>query len=117
MIALLFICLAVPASTALLLMLFRTSVNQANARWVACCGSIVALAFSVFLLIQYRASAIHPLETNSAPAVSSAEASSAIQPRAEFRRPWLSSGSMQLEMYFGVDGISVTMIALTALLT
>jgi len=117
MIALLFICLALPAATALLLMLFRTSLNQTNARWIACCGSVAALAISVGLLIQYKSATAPSLESGAAPAVSSADAASAIHPRAEFRRPWLTSGSMQLEMYFGVDGISVTMIALTALLT
>ncbi len=117
MIALLFICLALPAATALLLMLFRTSLNQSNARWIACCGSVAALAISVGLLIQYKSAAVPSLASGAAPAVSSADASSAIHPRAEFRRPWLTSGAMQLEMYFGVDGISVTMIALTTLLT
>ena len=117
MIALLFICLALPAATALLLMLFRTSLNQSNARWIACCGSVAALAISVGLLIQYKSATVPSLESGAAPAMSSADALSAIHPRAEFRRPWLTSGKMQLEMYFGVDGISVTMIALTALLT
>ena len=117
MIALLFICLGLPAATALLLMLFRTSLNQSNARWIACCGSVAAFVFSVFLLIQYRAALVDSPVSGSMSALSSADPSSAIHPRAEFRRPWLTSGSMQLEMYFGVDGISVTMIALTALLT
>jgi NADH:ubiquinone oxidoreductase subunit 4 (subunit M) len=60
MIALLFISLAIPAATALLLMLFRTSLNQSNARWVACCGSVAAMLFSGLLLLQYRTQFVRP---------------------------------------------------------
>jgi len=118
MIALLFISLAIPAATALLLMLFRTSLNQSNARWIACCGSVAALLFSVLLLVQYRTQFVHPLENGVLPIASSVDPTSAIQPRVEYRQPWLKTGErMQLEMYFGLDGISVTMIALTTLLS
>jgi NADH-quinone oxidoreductase subunit M len=118
MIVLLFICLGVPAFAAVLLMLFRSSLNQGSSRWIACVGSVVTLICSVALLLQYRDVAIHPLETGHEPAVSTAPEGAAVQPRVEFRRPWLNSGSgMQLEMYFGLDGISAAMIALTALLT
>lgn len=118
MIALLFISLAIPAGTALLLMLFRTSLNQSNARWVACCGSVAAMLFSGLLLLQYRTQFVRPLEAGVIPIASSVDAASAIQPRVEYRQPWLKTGEhMQLEMYFGLDGISVTMIALTTLLT
>ena len=118
MIALLFISLMIPAATALLLMLFRTSLNQSSARWVACCGSVAALLFSVLLLVQYRAQVVDPLESGTTPVASSVDPASSIQPRVEYRQPWLKTGErMQLEMYFGLDGISVTMIALTTLLT
>ena len=118
MIALLFISLSIPAATALLLMLFRTSLNQSSARWVACCGSVAALLFSGLLLVQYEAQVVDPLESGLIPLASSADSASAIQPRVEYRQPWLKTGErMQLEMYFGLDGISVTMIALTTLLT
>jgi NADH-quinone oxidoreductase subunit M len=118
MIALLFITLAIPAVTSLLLMLFRNSLNQSSSRWIACCGSAVALLFSVLLLSQYKAVTVDPLGTGNIPALSSADASSAVHPKAEFRRPWLATTDrLQLEMYFGLDGISVTMIALTTLLT
>ncbi|MCA9008512.1 MAG: NADH-quinone oxidoreductase subunit M [Planctomycetaceae bacterium] len=118
MIALLFISLAIPAATALLLMLFRTSLNQSNARWVACCGSVVAMLFSGLLLLQYKTQFVRPLEAGVIPLASSVDAASAVQPRVEYRQPWLKTGErMQLEMYFGLDGISVTMIALTTLLT
>lgn len=118
MIALLFVTLAIPAITALLLMLFRNSLNQSNSRWIACIGSVVALLFSVLLLSQYKSAAVTPLESGKTPAISSADDSAAMHPRAEYRRPWLSVGpNLQLELYFGVDGISVTMIALTTLLT
>lgn len=118
MIALLFISLSIPAATALLLMLFRTSLNQSSARWVACCGSVAALLFSVLMLVQYRAQVVDPLESGVTPVASTVDPASAIQPRVEYRQPWLKTGErMQLEMYFGLDGISVTMIALTTLLT
>jgi NADH-quinone oxidoreductase subunit M len=118
MIALLFITLAIPAVTSLLLMLFRNSLNQSSSRWIACCGSAVALLFSVLLLSQYKAGTVDPLGTGNIPALTSADASSAVHPKAEFRRPWLATTDrLQLEMYFGLDGISVTMIALTTLLT
>ncbi len=118
MIALLFITLAIPAVTALMLMLFRTSLNQSSARWLACCGGVAALLFSTMLLVQYRAQTIVPLESGLTPLVSSVDPVSAIQPKVEYRQPWLQTGErMQLEMYFGLDGISVTMIALTTLLT
>ena len=118
MIALLFITLAIPAVTASLLMLFRNSLNQSSARWMACCGSFVALLFAVLLLCSYRSAAVRPLESGSVPAVSSADESSAVRPTVEFRRPWMTTGTnLQVEMYFGLDGISVTLIALTALLT
>lgn len=118
MIALLFITLAIPAVTALLLMLFRASLNQSSARWMACSGGLAALLFSVLLLVQYRTQTVAPLEFGITPPASSVDPASAIQPRVEYRLPWLQTGDhMQLEMYFGIDGISVTMIALTTLLT
>lgn len=118
MIALLFISLTIPAATALMLMLFRTSLNQSSARWIACSGSVAAMLFSGLLLVQYRTQVVNPLEGSVTPLVSGIDASSAIQPRVEYRQPWLKTGDrMQLEMYFGLDGISVTMIALTTLLT
>jgi NADH-quinone oxidoreductase subunit M len=118
MIALLFVTLAIPAVTASLLMLFRTSLNQSSARWMACCGSVVALLFAILLLSQYRTATVNTLESGATAAVTSAESSSGVRPRVEFRRPWLMFGeNLQIEMYFGLDGISVTLIALTALLT
>lgn len=128
MIALLFLCLAVPFATAVLLMLFKSSLTQSTARLLAFSGSAVTLALSVFLLTEYSRVAVHPLETGSQPAASSAVNESSIRPRAEFRRPWLTlpgaadangqvSGSVSFEMYLGLDGISITLIALTTLLT
>jgi NADH:ubiquinone oxidoreductase subunit 4 (subunit M) len=56
MIALLFISLLIPAATAVVLMLFRTSLTQSNARWVACVGSTAALVFATLLLAKYASS-------------------------------------------------------------
>ena len=118
MIALLFVTLAIPAVTASLLMLFRTSLTQSSARWMACGGSAAALMFAILLLSQYRTATVNTLESGATAAVASADVSSGVRPRVEFRRPWLMFGeNLQIEMYFGLDGISVTLIALTALLT
>lgn len=118
MIALLFISMILPATTAVVLMLFRTSLNQSSARWVACVGSAGTLLFSTLLLASYVGGVTYAFENGVAPAGSSASPDSAMFPRAELRVPWLSNGqNLQLELYFGLDGISVTMIALTALLT
>ncbi len=123
MIALLFLSLAVPFASAVLLMLFRGSLNQTSSRLLALSGSVATLFLSLLLLAQYKTVVLKPLETGNRPAVSSASEASAIRPRAEFRHEWLkitdSSGKVtaRLEMYFGLDGISVALIALTTLLT
>jgi NADH-quinone oxidoreductase subunit M len=118
MVALIFVSLILPAATAILLMLFRTSLTQNSARWIACCGSVITLLFAVLLFAQYRSHSVYALENGEDPLASSAQEGSAVFPRAEYRTDWLKiSSNMTLEMYFGVDGISVCMIALTALLT
>lgn len=118
MIALLFLSLVIPLITALLLMLFSSTLTVGNARWIALSGSVVALLFSTGLLLKYRSEAVFSLESRSIPAITTAESEAAMRPRAEFRHEWTAPGQgLQLEFYFGVDGISVTMIALTALLT
>lgn len=123
MIPLLFLCLAAPFITAVLLMLFRSSLTQQSSRLLALGGSLVTLLLAVILTSQYYSRAVRPLEGSSVPLVSTVDASSAIRPKVEFRQPWLVLGGtaerpgVQFEMYFGLDGISVAMIALTALLT
>lgn len=114
MLALLIICLAVPLISATLLMLFRTSLTAKTARWLALAGSAAALAVSVLLLVQYRAVVL--------PSVGGAAVSAVLQPHVEYRHVWMSmqgaSGKgVLLELYLGLDGISVALIALTTLLT
>ncbi len=115
--ALLFITLAIPTVTAVLLMLFRSSLATANARWVAVCGGSLALLCSVFLLARYHSAGAMSLESGMKPLTSTVSPDSVLQPKVEYVHTWLKSGRMQLDLYFGVDGISVAMIALTTLLT
>lgn len=119
MIALLFISLIAPAVTAVLLMLFQASLGKSQARWIACCGSVAALLFASLLLAEYHSNAVAPIGDGGNFTGSMAETSGLpISPRVETRLPWLAaSESLKLELYFGLDGISVAMIALTALLT
>ena len=115
--ALLFITLAIPTVTAVLLMLFRSSLATANARWVAVCGASLALLCSVFLMARYHTAGAMSLESGMKPLLSSVDPNSAIRPKVEYVHTWMSTGRMKLDVYFGVDGISVAMIALTTLLT
>jgi NADH-quinone oxidoreductase subunit M len=115
--ALLFITLAIPAVTAALLMLFRSSLNTSSARWMAVFGAAVALLCSVLFLSQFYSSAVSNFETGSQPLLSTASKLSVIQPKVETIIPWLSNERLSFNLYFGVDGISVALIALTTLLT
>lgn len=122
MLALLFICLLLPLATAVLLMLFRNSLNTANARWVAVTGASVTLLLATLLVSRYYMAGIKYGEWGVkiqalSSSVSRDYPSSVIIPKVEYRLPWLQNGSINLEMYFGLDGISSAMIALTALLT
>ncbi len=114
---LLFLVLALPAVTAVLLMLFRSSLSTGNARWTALIGALVTFLFSVFLLSGYYSHTVKADELELERLVTTQSADSLIRPRVEYIRPWLESADMQLQMYFGLDGISVAMIALTGLLT
>lgn len=115
--ALLFITLAIPTVTAVLLMLFRSSLATANARWVAVCGASLALLCSVFLMARYHTAGAMSLESGMRPLLSTVDPNSAIRPKVEYVHTWMNTGRLKLDVYFGVDGISVAMIALTTLLT
>ncbi len=114
--ALLFITLGIPAVTAVLLMLFRSSINTGNARWIAVCGAGLAFVCSVLFYARFQAS-VNSFEHGGTPLLSSASSLSVIAPKVETVIPWLQNGRLQLSLYFGVDGISVALIALTTLLT
>lgn len=114
--ALLFITLGIPAVTAVLLMLFRSSLNTSSARWIAVCGAGLAFVCSVLFLAGFQSS-VTSLENGGAPLQSSASNLSVISPKVETIIPWLQNSRLQMSLYFGVDGISIALIALTTLLT
>ena len=116
MIGFLIALMILPLATAVLLMLFRDSAGQNTARWMALVGSILTLCVAVTTVAKYR-ELIVPT------------ASQPVQPRIEWRQTWLtytpqpptfpvvSSAPVKLEFYLGADGVSLSLIALTALLT
>jgi NADH-quinone oxidoreductase subunit M len=118
MIQLLFLLLLIPLGAGALLLLFAGVSQQRTARWIALGGSVASLAISLALLGDYR-----KLPDNAA-GESVTVQSSPIQPRIEYRQPWLTiggdaagQGGATLEFHLGLDGISVAMIVLTTLLT
>ncbi len=116
MIGFLIALMILPLATAVLLMLFRDSAGQNTARWMALVGSILTLCVAVTTVAKYR-ELIVPT------------ASQPVQPRIEWRQTWLTytpqpptfpseaSAPVKLEFYLGADGVSLSLIALTALLT
>jgi NADH-quinone oxidoreductase subunit M len=135
MLHLLFLVLLIPLIAGGLLLLFSGVSQQRTARWIALGGSLLALVFSLEIAREYR----QLQAEQQAAAATSIETvrPSPIQPRVEFRQPWLAlSGSAAapnaaaganaaettakspvLEFHFGLDGVSVAMIVLTTLLT
>ena len=117
--ALLFLTLGVPAATGVLLLLFRDSMAQRTPRWIALAGACAALFASLMLAHQYR-------DVVRAAGADPQASESPVQPRVEFRYPWLASSAgdaaaganpLKLEFHFGLDGISVALIVLTTVLT
>jgi NADH-quinone oxidoreductase subunit M len=118
MIQLLFLLLLIPLGAGALLLLFAGVSQQRTARWIALGGSIATLAISLALLGDYR-----KLPAAAAGESASAQASP-IQPRLEYRQPWLTiggdeagQGGATLEFHLGLDGVSIALIVLTTLLT
>ncbi|MCC6492405.1 MAG: NADH-quinone oxidoreductase subunit M [Pirellulales bacterium] len=117
MISLLFLLLLVPLAAGGLLLLFAGASQARSARWIALAGSIAVLAMSLSLGGQYR-----QLSLSFDRGRADAAAASPIRPQVEYRKPWLTLGGAAeqpviLEFHFGLDGVSVAMIVLTALLT
>ena len=83
---LLFLLLLIPLGAGAMLLLFAGVSQQRTARWIALGGSIASLGLSLALLGDYR-----ELPT-SASAEGAASQTSPIQPRVEYRRPWLTIG-------------------------
>jgi NADH-quinone oxidoreductase subunit M len=119
------ILIALPFGAALIVGMLRSAGGGA-ARWVALFGTLATLLAALSVTgAYYRFITDGPVI---APAVTETglKTVNPIQPRVEFRRPWLdltptidgvSSGrNVRLEFYLGLDGVSVSLILLTAIL-
>jgi NADH-quinone oxidoreductase subunit M len=129
MIQLLFLLLLIPLAAGGLLLLFAGVSTQRTARWIALGGSLVALAISLEIARQYRQ--LQSEQQSAAASSGQVPNPAPIQPRVEFRQPWLSfageggettgvadsTRGPVMEFHFGLDGISVAMVTLTTLLT
>ncbi len=116
MIGFLIALMTLPLATAVLLMLFRDSAGQNTARWMALVGTVVTLCVAVSAVAKYKEQVINA-------------STQPVQPRIEWRHTWLefetqkTSGAtnapekVRLEFFLGADGVSLAMIALTALLS
>jgi NADH-quinone oxidoreductase subunit M len=113
--------LLIPALAASLLLLFAGAAHQGVARWVALGGTLVALVVAIVLAQSYYEAAAQV--RSAAPAD---EAPAAVSPPVEFSRTWLSyereaadgaERTFHLEFRLGLDGISVALILLTAVLS
>lgn len=85
-----------PAATGLLILLLPKSMEQ-NAKWVATAGSIAALAVSFYIFSEF--------ETGK-------EGFQFVT-----REKWVDVGGLQLQYFFGVDGLSMPLVVLTTCLT
>jgi NADH-quinone oxidoreductase subunit M len=111
-----------PIAAACLLLVFGTSPRSGVPRWIALGTTIAALIIAGTMAYKYY----HDVVLAHAPALSSEMAAqSPIIPGGEFARPWLSfesgasgmSETIELEVHLGLDGISVALMVLTALLS
>lgn len=96
-----------PLVTALLLLLAR-SRDGAASRWIAFLGSLATLGISLVVARQYR---------QLTPDVSGI---GAVRPLVELKYNWLTLGggeNFRLEFFLGLDGVSLLLVMLTALLT
>ncbi|MCC7421397.1 MAG: NADH-quinone oxidoreductase subunit M [Planctomycetaceae bacterium] len=109
------ILIFLPAAAAVLLMLLR-SPDGSVARWGALLGSLATLGVSLIIASQF-AELPKPESTSD----------TVVQPKFEVRHDWLTfkrtlpngtlASDVKLEFYFGMDGTSLLMAILTALLT
>lgn len=85
-----------PAATALVILLLPRSMEQ-HAKWVATAGSLAALTLSFYIFSEF--------ETG--------------QEGFQFvtREEWVDVGGLQLQYFFGVDGLSMPLVVLTTCLT
>jgi NADH-quinone oxidoreductase subunit M len=118
---LIFALLSIPVAAASLLMLFAGAARQGVARWVGLGSTVATLIVACLLTRGYREVAL-------APAAEAPAARPVLNPPVQFRHAWLTLGGdattdnaasqgVRLEFFFGLDGISVSLILLTALLS
>jgi NADH-quinone oxidoreductase subunit M len=117
--------IALPLVAAVLVTLFRSS-GVDTARSVALFGTIITLMGSLALSGAYYRFITDVTALDAATFAEPPSKAQPIQPRIELRKPWLdltqtSTGQpaarpLKLEFFLGVDGISVSLILLTAIL-
>jgi NADH-quinone oxidoreductase subunit M len=105
-----------PAATAVLLLVLDRQAPAGRARWVGLFGTLVTMALACGLANQFR-----QLDRIAEPY------DGPIQPRVELKQTWLTLGDsgadftaarpLRLEFHLGLDGISVALIVLTAILS
>jgi len=119
MIALVVALLLIPVVAAGLLLLLAGAARQGVARWIALGSTTAALVAACLVANGYGKLA--PDASGAAGTV----VDSPIQPKVEFRKTWLSfagadeagAEGFKLEFHFGVDGVSIVLMLLTALLS
>jgi NADH-quinone oxidoreductase subunit M len=95
-------------------LLFAGPAHRGVARWIGLGGALVALVVACMVAKGYYVEAAKVRATASADAA----AASPINPSVHFTHHWLDFGpTLKLEFQLGLDGISVALILLTALLT
>jgi NADH-quinone oxidoreductase subunit M len=112
----------IPIAAACLLLVFGTGARSGLPRWVALGSTVAALIIAGVLARTYYSD--YTLAGDPAVAAARAERSP-IVPAVEFRYPWLEfssnvsgiSQTVSLGIHLGLDGISVALMVLTALLT
>ncbi len=116
MVALILAMIFLPAGTALLLLLLDSHAPPARARWVGLLGTTATFFVSWVVAAQFVGipAMEQPLR-------------GPIQPRVEFKQAWLTLGEtadelstsrpLRLEFHLGLDGISLSLILLTTLLS
>jgi NADH-quinone oxidoreductase subunit M len=114
---LLLLTLLIPAATAALMMVVRSSTVEHTSRWIALAGAIATLAAALGLVHNFR---LLPPASD----LAAGQVSSPVQPRFEVVYHWITfpasggaASGMQMDFHLGLDGISLALIVLTALLS
>ena len=97
-----------PLAAAALVAVFRSRDGGAT-RWIALGGSLATLLVSLVIAGKYVA--LPPV---------AGDDGGPVQPRVELRHTWIDFGgdaNVRLELFLGLDGVSLLLVVLTALLT